>query len=137
MSIISLLLAINPKSLYRLSVSTFSIVTSVNEFSVALVSSGCNVLYNASRYFLSLKRSKNTLFFAVRFAFTSCIDIACVVSSCTLSPQSLRNRAENRILGFYCPYLIIQKTALIYNKIYMKFFLCAIAQIKTHIILKL
>jgi len=97
MSIISLLLAINPKSLYRLSVNTFSIVTSVIEFSVALVSSGCSVFYSASRYFLSLKRSKNTLFFAVRFAFTSCIDVVCVVSPCTLSPQFLRNRAEDRI----------------------------------------
>ena len=107
-----------PKSLYRLSVSTLSIVTISSLSSVASVSSGCNALYSFSKFFLSWKRSKNTLFLAVRFALTSC---GCLGSSCTLSPRFLKICDRICDIACSCYILIIQNDFHIYNEIHMNF----------------
>ena len=101
-----------PKSLYRLSVSTLSIVTISSVSSVASLSSGCNVLYNFNKFFLSWKRSKNTLFFAVRFTLTFCV---CFVSSDTLSPRFLKACGTRYDISYSCHNLIIQNNACLYN----------------------
>ena len=87
--------------------------------SVASVSSGCNVLYSFNKFFLSWKRSKKTLFFAVRFALTSSI---CFVSSDALSPRfKICGKRYGIAYSFHIS--IIQKNVLIYNKISIKFIL--------------
>ena len=89
-----------------------------NVSSVASVSSGCNVLYSFSKFFLSWKRSKNTLFFAVRFALTSCVYF---VSSDTLLPRFLKTCGTRYDISCSRYTLIIQKNAYLYNKIRIKF----------------
>lgn len=107
-----------PKSLYRLSVSTLSIVTISSVSSVASLSSGCNVLYNFNKFCLSWKMSKNTLFFcSTLYLYFLCL-FYIVRHLITSISKTLWQKIQYELS--FC-ISIIQKSVYLYNKIRIKF----------------